>query len=435
MLATTWTRNESEFRKISERLEDFRRRDFSAIKRYIMPVVFPRSYSRRLPADLPLVQAYARELGGHWYADAPTRRFVGVTDEQAENLTAFYARLNVDRVMKTAIEQCMVHHTVIFALIPVPGTTSWTLQTFCPFESEVDPDPVDAQNIHYAKEIRLRVPVAADHRQIVYGEAVYQRHTGRAFYRGTRETGVFTAEGTWPTNGFPVGVMRLADTRKGDFFCPVPTDLYDAQVSMSIGFSDAIHVSRYNSHGQKVAYGVRSTDTAEWEFGPDTIVAPKGELADVKLDILQVQTAIQPYLDSIEQFVKLLVRFNGLNPDIFVKGALTAEAKKLEQNDRERTANDAKTVVIEAERSLFRAIRAALNWDFGFSWNLPLDSDVEVDHKPAIVPENVLQAAQANRLQYEDGTLSPIDVIARTIGKTREEALAIWQRNKAEYAA
>ncbi len=432
-LLDTLAQRSSDFRTISKRLDQFWRRDFSAMADIIKDL-FPNSYDRRVQRDIPLVERVAKEQAV-FYRRKPTRVFrttegEAMGDGAQAALGRVYAALGVDEMMKELNERAIVQRTVIGVILPRPGDEQRRLaiKLFSPWECEVDPDPVSNQSISSAREFRFRFPMSASHDRISFGtlkinarEAVYQVNGKR--------TGVFNEEGTNPLPGYPIFVARFGPANPGDFFASLPTDLLDANVSANLALSDLDYVSRYSSHGQWVLKNADLSHARDLRFGPDTVV---GLMDEQELSAVSAGNSTADYLASVEAHLTMFGKMNAL-PPIFQKGWQTGASKAIDLHDRDSYRQDHRLALEAAENSFIRALLMVMNHNAGEErWARTV---VDVTHHEPPMRADPLARAQSRRVLMEDGITSPTEVISQDRMVSPEAAREIMLANLEEYRA
>lgn len=429
----------TDFFTISERLSQYLRRDFSSIQD-IIKELFPMSYDRRLPRDVPLVESLAKQHS-IWYRRPPTRTYsLPSGDELSQNqertLSRLYRALDVDGVMRAINEMVVVQSTVLGIVMPQPGTNLLQIMTFEPWECEVDPAPLQSSDVQACAregEFRFRIPVSSSFDRITYG--IMRISSERAVYNYEgKEIGIYREDGSLPEefNGqVPIFSCRLGLPYKGDFFSPLKTDIYDAQVAVSIGFSDLDFAARFGAWGQKVVTNATRPELEEMVLGPDRIVSI---MDDQRFEVVSPQSKLDDYQKSQEAFLKYTATHNSLNPAQFTSsGQATAVSKMLDLHDRDSIRQDQVLALRKCENELYAALRLVLNAGIrAESWP---SATVSIDYKETPLPENKLQLQQAARMEFEDGVSSPARQLARQQGISMEEARRQVAENLEEYRA
>ena len=431
----TTARRSSDFASLSRRLDEFYRRDFTAIGQLIKDL-FPSSWDRRLQRDVALVAHFATSQA-IWYTRPPSRTWRTADGaELSEGLRAslgrLYAGLKIDLSMAQLNEMLVVQHTVIGVVVPRPGTDALSLRLFSPYEVECDPDPVASTSVSAAREFRFRCPIDATHDSIQYGILRFNKADNVAVYEhGSGTTGVFNEEGTLPGGEYPIFVARLGPPPKsGDFFCSLPGDLADAQCTLSLALSDCDTVARFSAWGQKVMTNATKSQMESVVLGPDTIL---GLEDDQNMAILSASTGLSEYMETIEQYLKHWSITSDLSAARWEKGnALTGLSKRMSLYDRDTARRSQINALTAAETSLYNAIRVAKNYQARAEVYPP--AFVDISHIEPPLPADALQDAQARRLLFEDGISTPADHVALERNISIEEAEKIVEANVAKYA-
>ena len=270
-------RRDTDFWKMSKTLDEFYRRDFSSIVD-TMKGLFPRSWTNRLQADVPLVETMCKSIAVQ-YREPPSRRYIlpngdFITTAQSRALSRLYKALQVNNVFKVASEKLVVQRTMTGVILPQPGTNKSTVMMFAPYEVEVDAHPLLNEDVQSVQEYWFRVPMKADYEDIEYG--LLRMNKDGAFYEFQgKKTGVYREDGSYPDEfegSFPVFVFRLGSPPKASWFCSLASDAMTAQQILSLCTSDAIHSSRYASWGQRVMVNADRNQVDTLQMGPETIV-------------------------------------------------------------------------------------------------------------------------------------------------------------------
>ena len=433
-----WTQRSTDFFTISERLSKFQKRDFSPIQD-IIAQLFPNSYDRRLPRDIPIVESISKQHA-IWYRRPPTRNFQltsgdPLSNNQLRALRNLYKGLRINEVMKRINEQCIIQRTVVAVVLPQPGSNLLQVMTFEPYEMEVDPAPLQSSDVQACAregEFRFRIPVQTSFDRITYGTMILSSTKAVRTYNGVEE-GIFNEDGTLPAefNGqVPIAVCRLGTPMKGDFFAPLPTDVYDSQVSLGISFSDIDYRNRFD-FAQKVVTNATRPELEEMVMGSDRIISL---MDDQKMEILNVPSNTGEFMKAQESFLKYVSTHNSLNPAAFTaQGQATAVSKMLDLHDRDSMRQDQLMALRDCEAQLYNAIRINLNAGLKTeSWPA---AEVSVEYKETPLPENKLQMQQAQRMMFEDGMSSPSRELARNQGIAIEDAKRQIAENLEEYNA
>ena len=426
-------RRDTDFWKMSKTLDEFYRRDFSSIVD-TMKGLFPRSWTNRLQADVPLVETMCKSIAVQ-YREPPSRRYIlpngdFITTAQSRALSRLYKALQVNNVFKVASEKLVVQRTMTGVILPQPGTNKSTVMMFAPYEVEVDAHPLLNEDVQSVQEYRFRVPMKADYEDIEYG--LLRMNKDGAFYEFQgKKTGVYREDGSYPDEfegSFPVFVFRLGSPPKASWFCSLASDAMTAQQILSLCTSDAIHSSRYASWGQRVMVNADRNQVDTLQMGPETIV---GLEEDQKLEIVNGKANSADYLQTIDHYLKYVTHHNNLNPSVFTKFPITGLSKQMDLFDRQSMRLDMIQSLQRGEQSFYDALRLVLN--AGVRANSWPAASVEVQYQVDEMPQNVLQEAQARVIDWKNGISSPIEYVAKSRGITLEEAKQIVEQNAEEY--
>jgi hypothetical protein len=409
--STTWY-------NYSQWLSQFRRGDFQRISQLIA-TYFPRSAAKRQQRNVPFVQWFSRELAPH-YRHPPEREFLG-PPAVAQQLARAYQTMGLDAVLREASHRLVTQHTVAILLLPMPGADMrWQPVILDPWEMEVDPHPVASQSVTSALAIRCRVPRSCTHGEIRFDVLEMQRavdareaaalgvepQPASCYYQSDRLP-VFGPPGTGalPLGRYPMAVGRLGDSVPGDFFGPLPEWLYQAQVGLSLAHSDNEFRNRYSA-GQLIGYGLQQEAAREMDWGTDTIAATEQRREDTEIVNLERPYDAGAFARSIAVFREALEQASGLPPSE-LGGAVTAEALQLKLWQRFEQRADVTEALQAMERSLVAALRYCLGWNFGAGSEPLAPATVRVTYRMPQPPHNPLHTAQANRMEFEDGTSTP----------------------------
>jgi hypothetical protein len=414
--ATTETRP-ADWRAISQEIAEYRRGDFRRISALIAKY-WPRSAPKRQQRNPPFVSAFALNIAPH-YRHAPSRTWRG------EPRTSFriedeYTRLGMQRIFREMTHRAVTQGTALAVWLPTQAL-GWAVVLLDPWEVEVDPDPFRSQSVSNAREIRLRLPRTAAHDRIDYQVAVMRQSDGAAYWMS--DGAPLYPGGGLPLGRYPVAVCHVGEAKPGDFFAPIPEWLAQAQRGLSLAYSDIEFRNRYAS-GQLVGYGMASETPDSLDFGPDVMASTHGSQSDVRIENIDRPFDAASAMAAVDGFRGAIHEMTGLPPSE-LGGAVTAEALHLKIWAREEIRADLTDSFQRMELSMAAAARVALGWDFGAGeGELPYAAPV-VQYRMPEPPRNPLHTAQAQRMQFEDGTKSPADILLEAMpGLTEAEALA-----------
>jgi len=211
----------------------------------------------------------------------------------------------------------------------------------------------------------------------------------------------------------------------------LPHELYSAQCSSSIGFSNVDFTARYSQAGQRVLTNADLGESKNLVFGPDSVL---GLLEDQKLEWVSANNNNSGYLESLELHLRHFANCAGLSPKVFMRGGWsTGVSKMLDAHDRDGVRQSHRLALEEAENSFLRALRLVLNFKAGEDRWSPSYS--EVSHFQSPIPSDPFARAQSLRFSMEDGLTSPSEILATERLITREAARELVDRNLEEYRA
>lgn len=435
-LAKVDTVNASEFIRQSRQLSQLLRGDFSSIAAELAKA-FPNTRGLQV-RYVPLVQRYAQELAG-LYNRPVVRRFNDSTaDLQALlKFQAVYASSQVDQALALAHRVLLVQNTAVFAVLPA-GVGRVRVLVLEPWQVgwEVG-DPLLADDVQAAKQVRLRVPVEVTVNTVVYGDMVFTRDE---IYldRSGEHAPVYGGSTRNPFGRLPLVVVRGEQPLPGRSMAPVLEPLLNMAIALCMSESDTELLVHTQAWGQKVIKNAQiAQQVEELQVGPDKILAlvnndpqaPAPELA-----IVQGQPPLAQITGWNESRLRLLCSMFDLSPDAFLKvnTAVTASARAYDARDREAAKARYEPIFWQAEQELARTIAAVLN--LADPLKLPESVAVDVTWPSYDPPVDPLHEAQAFASNVALGLDSPVAVVAARDGVSRGEARRRVEANLKERA-
>lgn len=399
-------------------ISQFRRGDFRRITQLIDDY-FEGSAEKRQQRNPPFVSWFARELAPH-YRHAPERQFLG-DPATAQALSNTWQSMGLDERLQEASHRLVTQHTVGLLFLPMPGTAMrWQLLELDPWEMEVDPHPIASQSVSAALAIRCRVPRRAQHGRVYFDVLHMQRAIDSAeaaalglsgpqaeacYYASDLRPVFGSGRGVLPLGRYPLAVGRLGDRIPGDFFGPIPSWLYQAQVGLSLAHCDNEFRNRYSA-GQLVGYGLQKEAPENLDWGPNRICATEAGRDELEIVNIDRPYDAEAFARSIGVFKEEIEQSSGLPPSE-LGGAVTAEALQLKLWQRYEQRADVTQGLQRMEQSVAACLRYLIGWEFG-AGSEPLPSvRVQTRYRMPEPPHNPLHMAQANRMHYEDGTMTP----------------------------
>ena len=434
-IAQTETWNPALFQKRSLQLSQFLRGDFGSIKAELART-FPNTDGLQ-ERYVPLVQRYAHELSG-LYARPVVRRFLddaGAVSAASAKLAAVYAASKIDRRLHAAHRMLLVQQTLVLAALP-DGVGRVRLHAFEPWQVEwTATDPMRADDLDSAAEVRLRVPIAIKGNAIIYGDLVLNR--AEIYYdRGGLRVPVYGGSVANPFGRIPLVVLRGEDPQPGRWAAPVNEPLLTMQIALCVSESDTELLVHTQAWGQKVIENAQiAQQVEELQVGPDKVLALVSNdptAASPRLTIVQGQPPLAQITTWNESRLRLLCSMFDLSPDAFLKvnTAVTASARAYDARDREEAKARYLPVFADVEQDLVRLIAAVLNLTEPVQ--IPDGVVVEVQYSSTDQPVDPLHESQALAADIALGIKSRVDLVAQRDGLTRAAALAKIKANLAE---
>lgn len=433
--AETWDR--PKFLRKSFQLSQFLRGDFSTIAAELARV-FPNTDGLQ-ERFVPLVQRFAHELSG-LYSRPVVRTFSSPTasPEAIAKLADLYLASGVDRKLQEVHRMLLVQQTVILLVLP-DRLGRVRLQPFEPWQVEwTSGDPMRADDLGRATEVRLRVPVESTATTIVYGDLVLSP-TEAYVSRGGTKVPVYGSSTKNPFGRIPLVVLRSETPQPGRWAAPVNEPLLTMQLALCVAESDTELLVHTQAWGQKVIENAQYGQQVETlQVGPDKVLALVNNdptAPPPRLAIVQGQPPLSQITGWNESRLRLLCSMFDLSPDAFLKvnTAVTASARAYDARDREESKARFLPVFADAENDLAREVAAVAN----LSEPLQIPEDVRVAVQYTTndsLPADPLAESQALAADLALGIRSRVEFVARRDGLTWEQAVARIQRNLADEA-
>ena len=398
---------------------------------------YPRTHTNHIQKTVPLIFRIAREIAT-LYVRPPAREYVGtgVTPAVQERIDSIMRGAQLDRTMRQAQEQvvCMAQATVW--VWPVPEVGGVRLLIPPPHDQSVEMGDPTSSSERDVRRWWLRLPVGEDAMTglVQYATAEITNETavwvdGPASMKGK---GIWAEDGSNPIGRIPAVRIAGADPAPGEFWCPVPEDLLDAQRGVNHMMTDLALVARMQGHGQPVVKGISNVAAEEMELGPESIIGLSDTEGDFRFE--QASPDLAGYQGVLDHYLRAVISTNGLNPATVIKStAITALGKQLEILDREV---ERKRQVVEfqrVERSLYNITRGWVNW-LRNAEILP-EARVEVTYRDHPMPADPLHTAQALQMNIGMGLTTPARELAKIEGISLEDARAQIADNAATAVA
>lgn len=410
------------WRRIIRELWRYLRRDMTdaRLKRAEM---YPKNHDKHVMRTVPFIWRLARELSSVDRA----RTFTApdgstLAPEVVGVIEGIYRDAQVDRRMRTAHEQ----------LVALNQSTLWVwpddaggVRLFCPppHDQEVEQAVAVSMAERDLKTAWIRLPTRRDVETGAVEFAVARIDADTAFW----EEGLGAIVGTplWgndvsnPIGEIPLVMLRGSDPAPGEWWAPIPHDLYDAQVAICHDQTDVGVIARMQGYSQPVIKGVGQESAKSILTGPEEIIGVP-ETGDFQF--VSPNPDLAGNVAQLEQYVRTVVSANGLNPATLMKSAgVTALAKQIELIDRDTERRRHFVEFDRAEQRVYALIRLWVNASRGFEL-LP-DARVTVDYRDVYIPADPLHEAQSTKMFIDMNMTSAPRERAKREGISMDEAM------------
>lgn len=360
----------------------------------------------------------------------PQRRFIGVSDTQAQRWGGLYGELAIDDVLALGERQTVAQQALIYGCWPDSRGRLRTTR-FLPYQvDEVtfdDPWAAAAGDLQDASRVVLCRPAYYPSDSYQPGpttqfiaKAILTRDAAWVEMPDGSRSGIFSAD-----MRNPLGFVPLAGTRRAlpiddtDWLPEVSQDMLSCAIGLMLAATDWEHIVRQDLPRTTYATGQGARLMAR-----DKINKLAGGIIPIPMDTvltsLDTAPAIEKYILAWDRTLSLFAQFRNLRPEGYT--GLTGASKNIDmfalEQERLRQENRLRAL----ERSLVRLIsrvhvltqRAALTIE---------EPTLDVSYVYPRPRENVLQEAQAIPLLASMGLIDLVDEIARNEKVGPEEAL------------
>ncbi len=435
--ATTRVRNRNmtDLRDRSLQIAQMLDGDFSSLKK-AMRVTFPTSYKTMPIRVYPLIQRVAHELATIYSRD-PQRWFnapTGTIDPLAfQKYRDVYIRSNVNDVLLKASRQLIPQQTQVLMVLPA-GARRVNVQALSPYQIVVTPgNAMTADDITTAKEVRLRLPVAADDRCVLLGWAVFTPTLCYWDVDGTRSS-IFDTKNPdnlanpWPGSIPLVGVHAVSPP-PGCFLSSLADNILSEQIGLCLAVSQLEHMARHSSPVKVIQPGPDGSLLQEMAegmpSGADTWVALPGQGSS--LSVVQPQPMLAEYRNLLDWQTGLTATMLDVAPDAFSKSpaAKTSVSRAYDRADRADHRMRYQRIWEPVETELAQLIARVSNLNNNDGIRLPEDVVINVSYaEPDDSPADPVHEMQAMLMAFRSGLDSPVDYLARQQGISKVAALA-----------
>ena len=444
-------RNMLLLRRRSLQIAQFLDGDFSSMGQELR-LAFP-SGAETMPTRIyPLLARVSEELATI-YAKRPQRFFFGQPDkaggtglsqEVYKKFRDVYERSGVDDVLQQACRQLIPQQTQVLMVLPC-GPRRVTVQALNPYQVFVVPgNALTARDITTAKEVRLRLPVAANDDTVMLGWAVFTPAECYWDVDGTK-TSLFDRKNPdnlanpWPGT-IPLIGLHSAEPPPGCFLSSLADDLLHEQIGINLAVSQLEHMARHSSPIKVIQPGPDgglASDAAEgMPTGSDQWVALPGPGSS--LGVVQPQPMLGEYRQLIDWQTGLTANFHDVSPDAFSKSpaAKTSVSRAYDRADRAEHRQRYERIFTPVETALGQLIAQVVNLDGSDTLQLPDDVDVQATYaEPDDSPADPVHEMQALLMSFRSGLDNPVDYLVRTKGISKTTAdqkvtdnLTVWKK-------
>lgn len=419
-----------EQRRISRILDQFYDRDYSYITDTVIPQLFPHSADQMCPRPTPIARQIARQHGTA-YLKPPGRIWSGLSEGQSVSIARIYEAMGMRRVFLRMHRRCVLQQTMIGLLWPRKGG-GFTPRLYAPHQFQVDPHPIDHEDLQRASEIRIRISTSTtdDSRQ----EGILVMRPDRIFVLGGDNGGELPVWGDTtdnpfdPASPYPAWVLRLSEPPEGAFAGKLPLDIAFAQIALTVGFTDSEFIARFTSWGQDVFEGIDMAQARELIGGPDRPVALT---TGAKFTHVSRTSNIEGRMKIDTAFMEAVAALNNVAPETLLKGsrAQTAVAKLIERSELQLTRVEDYDELQRGEQGFYRALAMCLRWGAMIE-RFPVDGvTIRTSYYEPDVPVDPEHDMRAKTIAYSYGLRSPVEDLAAELGISADEARQRLRQN------
>ncbi|GMV72970.1 MAG: hypothetical protein AMXMBFR77_28070 [Phycisphaerales bacterium] len=415
-----------EQRQTSKILDQFYDRDFSYITSTVIPQLFPHSADQMCPRPVPVARQLARQHATA-YLKPPDRKWLGLSEAQAVVMARIYEAMGMRRVFLRMHRRGVLQQTMIGLLWPRKGG-GFVPRLYAPHQFQVDPHPIEHENIQRASEIRVRVSVSAtdDSRQ----EGILVMRPDRIYVLdGEGEKPVWGDSTANPFDGaYPAWALQLSEPPEGSFAAKPPLDVAFAQIALTVGFTDTEFIGRFTSWGQDVFKYIDTSRARELLSGPDRPIAlATGE----EFQHVARSSSIEGRLKVDAQYLETVAALNNVAPETLLKGsrAQTALGKLIERSELQLSRVEDYAELRAAETGFYAALARCLRWGAMIE-RFPVEGiAVDCQYREPDIPVDPEHDMRAKTIAYSFGLRSPVADLAAELGVSEATARARLRQN------
>ena len=410
----------------SLQLDELLAGDFSSLRAEIA-VAFPQTGDRMAVAPVDIVRLFADQIGGR-YSRPLSRMFSGLSGDDATTLSDVYRSAQIDAALIEAERKALVQQRVILVPFAAPPPRFVRWRVFSPWQCEVDVDPLNADDLSVARELRVAVPVAANDTSITYADAHITR-TEAWIADGGKKRPLFGSSSAHPWPGMLPALeatVPQAYPLPGRFFPSVDEALLKLCIALCLDESDIRLIAHHQAWGQRWIGGVDNKLMVDWlTEGPDTwLFLPQSMsgTGSATAGIVQASPPLAELSNWQEARIRKFAAIRGLAADSLLKHNTSAT-----QSAREMTR-----IELAAKRSIYDPLWRSVE-DGIAAWTvrlvnlarplvtLPAPTSTVIFWAQGDTWGSSLERAQARGLEVEQG----MTTIARELSHAEGIPLAV----------
>lgn len=442
----TRSRDMAGLRRKSVAIDQLLNGDFSHVWNELRRA-FPASHDTMPRRAYPSLARTAKELAT-LYARQPRRLFLrgdgsAITAPEYQKFRDVYSRSGIDSALLKTHLSLVAQQTMVLLVLPA-GPRKVRVIPVSPYQVWVTPgEPLAAEDIATAKEVRLKLPVAANDSGVVLGWLVLTKDQIYWDVDGIRSSPYNRdpqdLSNPW-AGTIPLVAVRTATPPPGCFLSSVDESLLAEQVGLCLGVSQLEALARFSGPKMYVEPGEGGGLTQDLvnslPMGHDSLTALPG--AGSRLSVVQPQPLLGEYRALLDWQCGLSAQMRDVSPDSFSKSpaAKTSVSRAYDRADRAEHRRMYEAIFAPAETELARLIAMVSNLAHPDGVSLPEDVTVQVSYaEPDDMPADPVHAAQARMMDFRTGLDSPAAYLARQEGISVDAARTRIKANLLEWQA
>ncbi|RLC78584.1 MAG: hypothetical protein DRI61_09670 [Chloroflexi bacterium] len=225
----------------------------------------------------------------------------------------------------------------------------------------------------------------------------------------------------------PVEVCRYEDPDT-TFHVEGGEDLSTAALHVGYETTDIAHTVGWQSHGQPVFTNMPPDQAGQMVLSPSRGI---GLNEGQKFEYVSAPSAIESRLKALDKFLAQLAQAYDLPADVFdeSKAPESGVSRRLAHAPLLERRNAYAKRMADFEERLWLKIRTVWNAHSAEVNRIPETVELSVEHTVQTMPLDPTEQQETDIRELRLGVKSPVDLIVRDRGVTRDEALAIYQEN------